>query len=117
MCVSGVFPPFGAAQRLPSMRSPVPQSIMNCVPSGAISSRHGVFPPYRHVAGSTVGVDPRTPQKLNLVMEPVISVGKYEFCEEPARPKMYRRESSLDGGSHWMERESNRGGEVSNCLI
>jgi hypothetical protein len=52
-----------------------------------------------------VGVDPRTPQKLNLVMEPVISVGKYQFCEEPARPKMYRRESSLDGGSHWMERQ------------
>ena len=41
---------------------------MNCVPSGAVNSRHGVFPPYRHVVGSTVGVDPRTPQKLNFAI-------------------------------------------------
>jgi hypothetical protein len=37
------------------------------VPSGAMSSRQGVLPPYRQVAGSTVGVEPRTPQKLSLV--------------------------------------------------
>jgi hypothetical protein len=30
-----------------------------------MNSRQGVFPPYRQVAGSTVGVEPRTPQKLN----------------------------------------------------
>src|SRR4029077_267895 len=75
MCVPGAFPPFGAAQRLPSMRNPVPQSRMNCVPSGAISSRQGVFPPYRHVAGSTVGVEPRTPQNDSLAIGLLISVG------------------------------------------
>jgi len=32
-----------------------------------------VFPPKRHVAGSTVGVEPRTPQKLSLAMGLVIS--------------------------------------------
>src|SRR5713101_8327931 len=72
MCVSGLRPAFGADQRLPSVRRPVPQSKMNCVPSGAINSRHGVFPPYRHVAGSTVGVEPRTPQKLSLATGAVI---------------------------------------------
>ena len=55
------------------MRSPVPQSRMNCVPSGASSSRQGVLPPYRHVAGSTVGVDPRTPQKFSFVTGAAIS--------------------------------------------
>jgi hypothetical protein len=64
--------PFAAANRLPNIRSPVPQSKMICVPSGAISSKQGVFPPYRHVAGSTVGVAPRTPQKLNLAMGTLI---------------------------------------------
>src|ERR1700751_2544347 len=48
---------------------------MSCVPSGAMSSRQGVFPPKRQVAGSTVGVEPRTPQKLSLAMGLVISVG------------------------------------------
>src|SRR5215831_10166327 len=67
MCVSGFRPESGTIHRDPSDRKPVPQSKMNCVPSGATSSRHGVFPPYRHVAGSTVGVEPRTPQKLNLL--------------------------------------------------
>jgi hypothetical protein len=38
-------------------------------------SRQGVFPPKRQVAGSTVGVEPRTPQKLSLAMGLVISVG------------------------------------------
>src|ERR1700687_4576475 len=65
---------FSAPQRLPNMRKPVPQSRMNWVPSGASRSRHGVFPPKRHVAGSTVGVEPRTPQKLNLAMGVLISV-------------------------------------------
>src|SRR5215470_18242150 len=67
MCVSRLRPAAGTLQREPSDRNPVPQSRMNCVPSGATSSRHGVFPPYLHVAGSTVGVEPRTPQKLNLL--------------------------------------------------
>jgi hypothetical protein len=47
---------------------------MNCVPSGAANSRQGVFPPYRHVAGSTVGVDPRTPQKLSFRIGTVITL-------------------------------------------
>src|SRR4029077_6019560 len=67
MWVSGFRPASGTLHRVPSDRNPVPQSRMNCVPSGATSSRHGVFPPYRHVAGSTVGVEPRTPQKLSLL--------------------------------------------------
>src|SRR5271165_2126993 len=75
MCVSGYDAPSALPQRFPSIRRPVPQSRMNCVPSGAISSRQGVFPPYRHVAGSTVGVEPRTPQKDNLAMGLLISVG------------------------------------------
>ncbi len=45
------------------------------MPSGAISSRQGVFPPYRHVAGSTVGVEPRTPQNDSLAIGLLISVG------------------------------------------
>lgn len=67
MCVSGFRPESGTLHRDPNDRNPVPQSRINCVPSGATNSRHGVFPPYRHVAGSTVGVEPRTPQKLNLL--------------------------------------------------
>ena len=34
-----------------------------------------MFPPKRQVAGSTVGVEPRTPQKLSLAIGLVISVG------------------------------------------
>jgi hypothetical protein len=74
MCVPAPFAALGTAQRFPSMRSPVPQSSMNCVPSGAANSRQGVFPPYRHVAGSTVGVDPRTPQKLSFRIGTVITL-------------------------------------------
>jgi hypothetical protein len=33
------------------------------------------LPPKREVAGSTVGVEPRTPQKVSLVMGELISVG------------------------------------------
>src|SRR5271167_1434249 len=76
--------PSGFDQRLPSIRNPVPQSRINCVPSGAVSSRQGVFPPYRHVAGSTVGVEPRTPQKLSLAMGLLISVGVTSGPGSPA---------------------------------
>src|SRR6516162_4222555 len=75
MCASGGSATSAEPQRLPSMRRPVPQSRMNCVPSGATSSRQGVLPPYRHVAGSTVGVEPRTPQNDNLAIGLLISVG------------------------------------------
>src|SRR5262249_10227162 len=74
MCVPFERPASGTFHRLPSIRNPVPQSRMNCVPSGATSSRQGVFPPYLQVAGSTVGVEPRTPQKLSLAMGTVISL-------------------------------------------
>ena len=77
MCVPGPFAALGTAQRFHSMRSPVPQSSMNCVPSGAASSRQGVFPPYRQVAGSTVGVDPRTPQKLNFAIGTVMTLSAH----------------------------------------
>lgn len=59
---------------------------MNCVPSGAVNSRQGVFPPYRQVAGSTVGVDPRTPQKLNLAMGTVIFLGSTYPCANLFHP-------------------------------
>src|SRR5215472_8073789 len=74
MCVPLALPPSGMLHLLPNIRSPVPQSRMNCVPSGVTSSRQGVFPPYLQVAGSTVGVEPRTPQKLSLAMGTVISL-------------------------------------------
>src|SRR6266481_2791405 len=117
MCVPGALPPFGAAHLLPSMRSPVPQSRMICVPSGAISSRQGVFPPYRHVAGSTVGVDPRTPQKLNLAMGTVIALSAKPLHEGSFHTNTRGTGSSLHGRSRWQERQSIRGGEVSYCLI
>jgi hypothetical protein len=69
-----------------------------------VSSRHGVFPPNRHVAGSTVGVEPRTPQKLSLAIGPVISLGQCPFREKFALKKKGQG-SSLDGGSRWMERQ------------
>src|SRR6202007_1178495 len=68
MCVVEEVAEASAPQRFPSTRNPVPQSRINFVPSGATNPRHGVFPPYPHVAGSTVGVEPRTPQKLNLAI-------------------------------------------------
>src|SRR6266436_1033102 len=117
MCVSGVFPPFGAAQRLPSVRSPVPQSRMICVPSGAISSRQGVFPPERHVAGSTVGVDPRTPQKLNLAMGTVIALSAIPLTEGSFYTNTRGTGSSFHGRSRENERQSIRGDEVSYCPI
>src|ERR1700726_5311383 len=46
----------------PSIRSPVPQSRITRAPAGLVNSMQAVFPPYRQVALSTVGVDPRTPQ-------------------------------------------------------
>src|SRR6266478_5000471 len=98
MCVPGALPTFGAAHLLPSMRSPVPQSRMICVPSGAISSRQGVFPPYRHVAGSTVGVDPRTPQKLSLAMGTVIALRAKPLCEGSLRANT--RTQFSDGNRH-----------------
>src|SRR5215470_13234605 len=91
MCVSGFRPAAGKLQREPSDRRPVPQSRMNCVPSGATSSRHGVFPPYRHVAGSTVGVEPRTPQKLNLLTGTDIFLS-----DAPGKPIFPRQH-----GVHW----------------
>src|SRR5258708_31049758 len=78
------------------MRSPVPQSRMNCVPSGAISSRQGVFPPYRHVAGSTVGVDPRTPQKLNLAMGTVIALSAKPLHEGSFHTNTDRKSTRLN---------------------
>src|SRR5215813_6894321 len=84
MCVSGFRPAAGKLQRDPSDRNPVPQSRMNCVPSGATSSRQGVFPPYLQVAGSTVGVEPRTPQKLSLAMGTVISLVVQFWLEAPS---------------------------------
>src|SRR5260221_5176851 len=50
----------------PSIRSPVPQSRITRAPAGVVSSRQAVFPPYRQVALSTVGVDPRTPQNRSV---------------------------------------------------
>src|ERR1700676_354228 len=94
MCVPFVPPPSGTAQRLPSMRNPVPQSRMNCVPSGATNSRHGVSPPYRQVAGSTVGVEPRTPQKLSLAMGTVISPVFYFLFGNASRDCTRSRASS-----------------------
>src|SRR6266436_6114677 len=117
MCVPGALPPFGAAHLLPSMRSPVPQSRMICVPSGAISSRQGVFPPYRHVAGSTVGVDPRTPQKLNLAMGTVIALRAKPLCEGSLRANTHGTLSSFHGRSRRKERQSITKDWVSYCLI
>ena len=39
---------------------------MILLPFGVSSSRQAVLPPYRHVALSTVGVDPRTPQNRSV---------------------------------------------------
>src|SRR5208282_179660 len=83
-------PPLGVPHRLPSMRRPVPQSKINCVPSGAVNSRHGVFPPYRQVAGSTVGVDPRTPQKLSFAMGAVMSLSAHPV-RRPFPPPFLRK--------------------------
>jgi len=48
-----------------------------------------VFPPYRQVAGSTVGVEPRTPQKLNFAMgifiDPVAFPDETRHCPKSAR--------------------------------
>src|ERR1700720_2189340 len=92
-----------APQRFPSTRSPVPQSRMNFVPSGAASSRQGVLPPYRHVAGSTVGVEPRTPQKLNLAIGLLICPCAVPGC--PSNGQSYPCPSEpcvsfCDSGSH-----------------
>src|SRR5260370_3979317 len=84
------------------MRSPVPQSRMNCVPSGAISSRQGVFPPYRHVAGSTVGVDPRTPQKLNLAIGTVIALSAKPLCKGLFRTGTRGTGNLFHGRSRWQ---------------
>src|SRR5215470_19365432 len=84
MCVPLARPPSGTLHRLPSIRRPVPQSRMNCVPSGVTNSRQGVFPPYLQVAGSTVGVEPRTPQKLSLAMGTVISLVVQFWLEAPS---------------------------------
>jgi len=59
------------------------------VPSGATKSRQGVLPPNRQVAGSTVGVEPRTPQKLSLAIGVVIFPSKPRwqtptYLEDPA---------------------------------
>jgi len=86
------------------MRNPVPQSSMNCVPSGAMSSTTDVFPPNRHVDESTEGFDPRTHQNLILAKGPVISLGRCPLCEKYALKKK-EQGSSLDGGSRWMERQ------------
>src|SRR6266851_8577370 len=67
MCGSVLGNSFEASQWRPSMRSPVPQSRIRRDPSGVVSSTQAVFPPYRHVARSTVGVEPRTPQNLSRV--------------------------------------------------
>src|ERR1700683_1734486 len=72
-CDSSFAPPFCAACDaggcLPSTRSPVPQSTMKRAPRGVVSSSQAVLPPYRQVAGSAVGVEPRTPQKRILAWE------------------------------------------------
>ena len=39
---------------------------MILLPVGVVSSKQAVFPPYLHVALSTVGVDPRTPQNRSV---------------------------------------------------
>src|SRR5262249_990982 len=72
---------------------------MNCVPSGVTNSRQGVFPPYLQVAGSTVGVEPRTPQKLNLAMGTVISLVAYLLFG--IAPRSFARESLT---SWWQRR-------------
>src|SRR6266436_4893092 len=113
MCVPGALLPFGAAHLLPSMRSPVPQSRMICVPSGAISSRQGVFPPYRHVAGSTVGFDPPTPQKLNLAIGTVIALRAKPLCKGSLRANTRVTGILFHGRSRGTERQSIHGSEVS----
>src|SRR5271170_4504524 len=105
-----------APHRLPSVRKPVPQSRINCVPSGAINSRHGVLPPYRQVAGSTVGVEPRTPQKLSLAIGEVIFIGERV---EPNHPEKHRLllPTISDDGSHYQQRQRNHRWSVSNYPI
>jgi len=66
---------------------------MNCVPSGALTSTQGVFPPKRHVAGSTVGVEPRTPQKLNFAIGTVIASSALPLAIE--LPRDYARCGNL----------------------
>src|SRR5579864_6927596 len=66
MCDSMCLDSCSASRCLPSMRSPVPQSKMIREPAGVVSSRQAVFPPYRQVALSTVGVEPRTPQNRSV---------------------------------------------------
>src|SRR5260370_36556040 len=90
---------------------------MTCVPAGEISSGRGVSPPYRHVAGSTVGVDPPTPEKLNLAMGTVIALSAKPLHEGSFHTDTSGTGSLLHGRSRWQERQSIRGGEVSYCLI
>src|SRR6202030_4091710 len=118
MCVSRAFCPLGAAQRLPNIRSPVPQSKIICSPSGVISSRQGEFPPYRHVPGSTVGVDPRTPQKLNLAMASLIYLNRTTLLHTAISRNQIQRKNYINlqvlplgcchRGSHWPDGQSIR---------
>src|ERR1700688_4648400 len=118
MWVSGALPVLGAPQRLPSMRSPVPQSRMICNPAGFTSGRQGVFPPYRHVPGSTVGVDPRTPQKLNLAMASLIYLNRTTLVHAAISRNQIQRKNYVNiqvlplgcshRGSHWPDRQSIR---------
>src|SRR5215813_7630991 len=116
MCVSGCFE-VGGDQRPPSIRSPVPQSRMNCVPSGAVRSRQGVFPPYRQVAGSTVGVEPRTPQKLSFVTGSLIAPSTALVLGTAETLRARPREPFFDTRSGGGDRQSIRGADVSNCPI
>jgi hypothetical protein len=78
---------------------------MNCVPSGAASSRQGVFPPYLHVAGSTVGVDPRTPQKLNFATGAVIFLNAQPCAQAIPAQATNGKGSYFDVGSGMEKRQ------------
>src|SRR5271167_4689641 len=94
---------FSELQRFPSIRNPVPQSRMNCVPSGATKSRQGVFPPKRQVVGSTVGVEPRTPQKVNLATGELISIQTAKYLGK--WPENGQRDAFSDSGSGYRGRQ------------
>ena len=50
-----------------------------------------MLPPKRQVAGSTVGVEPRTPQKVNLAIGELIAVGSAANRSREMRVKQRQR--------------------------
>src|SRR5258708_3282518 len=73
---TSVLPTASATISLPSLRMPVPASTTTRVPESERTSTHDVLPPYRSVFRPGTGSEPRTPQNLTLIEQPLARVDR-----------------------------------------